>query len=280
MIVLSLFDGISCGQLALKRAGVLVDRYYASEIEPNAIKVTQHNFPDTIQLGDVRNINASDLPKIDLLIGGSPCQTFSIAGNKTGFDGKSGLFYEFVRLLNELKPRYFMLENVKMRSDWRNEITNCLGVMPVLINSNLVSAQDRERLYWTNIDGDGYFGEITPPADKHIYLRDTVEQIDREWLPILPWTQKVWGTKKKIDTLRKISDIKSFCLTTNKSHPKNYYLSPDKTRLTKLTSKEAEILQTVPEGYTSCITEGAAFSALGNGWTVDVIAHIFKGLNK
>jgi len=280
MTVLSLFDGISCGQLALKRAGVHVDRYYASEIEPNAIKVTQHNFPDTIQLGDVRNINASDLPKIDLLIGGSPCQTFSIAGNKTGFDGKSGLFYEFLRLLKEVHPTYFLLENVKMRKDWRDEITKELNVMPILINSNLVSAQDRERLYWTNIPGDGFLGEVTQPNDKHIYLRDIVEQENRVWLPILPWTQKVWGTKKKIDTLRKISDRKSFCLTTNKSHPKNYYLSPDKTRLTKLTSKEAEILQTVPEGYTSCITEGAAFSALGNGWTVDVIAHIFKGLNQ
>ena len=278
MNVLSLFDGISCGQLALKRAGVHFDRYYASEIEPNAIKVTQHNFPDTIQLGDVRNIKADNLPKIDLLIGGSPCQTFSQAGERTGFDGKSGLFYEFLRLLKEVNPTYFLLENVKMKKEWREQITREVGVMPVLINSNLVSAQDRERLYWTNIMGDGLFGEITPPADKHIYLRDTVEQIDREWLPILPWTQKVWGTKKKIDTLRTIDSDKSFTLTTNKSHPKNYYLSPDRTRLTKLTSREAEILQTVPKGYTSCITEGAAFSALGNGWTVDVIAHILAGI--
>ena len=278
MIVLSLFDGISCGQLALQRAGVKVDKYYASEIEPNPIKVTQHNFPDTIQLGDVRNINASDLPKIDLLIGGSPCQTFSVVGNGTGFNGESGLFYEFLRLLREVKPTYFLLENVKMKKEWRDEITKELNVMPILINSNLVSAQDRERLYWTNIPGDGFLGEVTQPNDKHIYLRDIVEQNDREWLPILPWTQKVWGTKKKIDTLRTIDSDKSFTLTTNKSHPRNYYLSPDRTRLTKLTSREAEILQTVPKGYTSCITEGAAFSALGNGWTVDVIAHIFKGL--
>ena len=278
MIVLSLFDGISCGQLALKRAGVRVDRYYASEIEPNAIKVTQHNFPDTIQLGDVRNINASDLPKIDLLIGGSPCQTFSIAGNKTGFDGKSGLFYEFLRLLREVNPTYFMLENVKMRGDWRDEITRALAVMPVLINSNLVSAQDRERLYWTNIPGEGLFGEVLPPQNKKVYLYNAVEQVNREWLSILPWTQKVWGGKKKIDTLRAIDTDKSFTLTTNKSHPRNYYLSPDRKMLTKLTSQEAEILQTIPSGYTSCISENAAFTALGNGWTVDVIAHIFRGL--
>lgn len=278
MTVLSLFDGISCGQIALERAGVKVDKYYASEIEPNAIKVTQHNFPDTIQLGDVRNIKAENLPKIDLLIGGSPCQTFSQAGERTGFDGKSGLFYEYLRLLKEVKPTYFLLENVKMKKEWRDEITKELNVMPILINSNLVSAQDRERFYWTNIPGDGFLGEATQPNDKHLYLRDIVEQNDRQWLPILPWTQKVWGDKKKIDSIRTIDSAKSFTLTTNKSHPRNYYLNPEKTKLTKLTSREAEILQTVPEGYTSCISEGAAFSALGNGWTVDVIAHIFKGL--
>lgn len=274
MNVLSLFDGISCGQIALERAGVKVDRYYASEIEPNAIKVTQHNYPNTIQLGDVTKVQAASLPKIDLLIGGSPCQSFSIAGDGTGFNGKSGLFYEFLRLFREVKPKHFMLENVKMKKEWRDEITKELNVIPILINSNLVSAQDRERLYWTNIPN------ISQPEDRNIFLHDIVEQENRVWLPILPWTQKVWGTKKKIDTLRKINDRKSFCLTTNKSHPKNYYLSPDKTRLTKLTSKEAEILQTIPEGYTSCITEGAAFSALGNGWTVDVIEHILAGIKE
>ena len=278
MTVLSLFDGISCGQLALQRAGVHVDRYYASEIEPNAIKVTQHNFPDTIQIGDVRNIKAVDLPTIDLLIGGSPCQTFSQAGERTGFDGKSGLFYEFLRLLKEVNPTYFLLENVKMKKDWQDEISKELGVEPVLIDSNLVSAQDRKRLYWTNISGDGWFGEITQPTDKKAYLYNSVEQVNREWLPLLPWTQKYWGGKRKIDMLRTIDSDKSFTLTTNKSHSKNYYLSPDRTKLTKLTSIEAEILQTVPQGYTSCISEGAAFTALGNGWTVDVIAHIFKGL--
>ena len=280
MVVLSLFDGISCGQIALERAGIKVDKYYASEIEPNAIKVTQHNFPDTIQLGDVRNIKAENLPKIDLLIGGSPCQTFSQAGERTGFDGKSGLFYEFLRLLKEVNPTYFLLENVKMRKDWQDEISGELGVEPVLIDSNLVTAQDRKRLYWTNIRGDGLFGEITQPTNRKAYLYNSVEQVNREWLPLLPWTQKYWGGKKKIDMLRTIDSDKSFTLTTNKSHSKNYYLSPDRTRLTKLTSREAEILQTVPEGYTSCIAEGAAFSALGNGWTVDVIAHIFKGLKQ
>jgi len=145
MTVLSLFDGISCGQLALQRAGVHVDAYYASEIETNAIKVTQHNFPNTIQLGDVRDIKSSDLPKIDLLIGGSPCQTFSKAGSRTGFEGKSGLFYEYLRLLRETRPTYFMLENVKMYKEWRDIVTKEIGVLPVLINSNTVSAQDRER---------------------------------------------------------------------------------------------------------------------------------------
>ena len=161
MNVLSLFDGISCGQIALERAGVKVDKYYASEIEPNAIKVTQHNYPNTIQIGDVTKVQATSLPKIDLLIGGSPCQTFSIVGDGTGFNGKSGLFYEFLRLLREVKPKHFMLENVKMKKEWRDEITKELNVMPTLINSNLLSAQDRERYYWTNIPGDGFLGDNT-----------------------------------------------------------------------------------------------------------------------
>ena len=278
MIVLSLFDGISCGQLALQRAGINVDKYYASEIEPNAIKVTQHNFPNTIQLGDVRNIKANDLPKIDLLIGGSPCQSFSQAGDRTGFDGKSGLFYEFLRLLKEVNPTYFLLENVKMKGEWRNEITKELGIMPVLINSNLVSAQDRERLYWTNIEGDGWFGEITQPDNKRIYLYNVVEQVNRKWIKIPNWAGKYWGDKKKGDGLRSINADKSFTLITNKSHFRNYYYSLDRTKMTNLTSREAEILQTIPSGYTSCRSENAAFTALGNGWTVDVIAHIVKGL--
>ena len=161
MNVLSLFDGISCGQIALERAGIKVDNYYASEIKDIAIKVTQLHYPNTIQLGDVRNIKAEDLPKIDLLIGGSPCQDFSNANrNKDGLEGeKSGLFYQYLRLLHELKPRYFLLENVAMKKEERKRISDMLGVEPILINSNLVSAQNRKRLYWTNIPNvEGHSG--------------------------------------------------------------------------------------------------------------------------
>lgn len=171
MNVLSLFDGMSCGQLALQRAGIKVDRYFASEIDKYAIQVTQKNFPDTIQLGDVTEVSSVDLPEIDLLIGGSPCQGFSFAGKQLNFDDpRSKLFFEFVRLLKELKPSYFLLENVKMKKEYQDVITEHLGVEPIEINSNLVSAQNRRRLYWTNIPGVGQ------PEDKGILLKDIVHE--------------------------------------------------------------------------------------------------------
>ena len=134
MNVLSLFDGISTGQQALKELGIEINHYFSSEIKEYAIKVTQKNFPNTIQIGDVTKLNTSNLPKIDLLIGGSPCQSFSNAGDGTGFNGKSKLFFEFVRILKEVKPKYFLLENVKMRKEWEEIITKELGVEPIHIN--------------------------------------------------------------------------------------------------------------------------------------------------
>lgn len=188
--VLSIFDGMSCGQIALNKARITYGQYYASEIKPHAIKVTQHNYPNTIQLGDVRNIKAKDLPKIDLLIGGSPCQDFS-RGNATrdGLQGmKSGLFFEYLRLLKELKPKYWLLENVIMSDADYMIISDYVGTEPVRINSALVSAQLRDRLYWTNI-GPEYrdlFGNrkcaIPLPKDKKIKLQDILEDgfTDRE----------------------------------------------------------------------------------------------------
>ena len=170
--VLSLFDGISCGQLALQRAGIKVDRYLASEVDKYAIKITQKNFPNTEQLGDVKNVWAKNLPKIDLLIGGSPCQDLSIAKvGRKGLDGeRSGLFWHYVRLLRTCKPKYFLLENVaSMSKDNKQKITEVLGVEPILINSALVSAQKRKRLYWTNIPN------ITQPEDRGILLKDILD---------------------------------------------------------------------------------------------------------
>ena len=195
MNILSLFDGMSCGQIALNKAGIEYENYFASEIEKAPIQVTQHNFPNTIQLGDCRNVQSNNLPKIDLLIGGSPCQSFSFAGKMKGmstkdeieittleqylklkeegfeFEGQSYLFWEFVRLYKELKPKYFLLENVRMKEHWKKVITETLWVEPILIDSKLVSAQDRKRLYWTNIPN------IIQPNDKNLALKDVLEDV-------------------------------------------------------------------------------------------------------
>ena len=170
MNVLSLFDGMSCGQIALDQLGIKVDNYYAAEIDKYAIEIAKKNYPNTIHLGDVTKIKGSDLPKIDLLIGGSPCQGFSFAGKQLNFDDpRSALFFEFVRLLKECNPKYFLLENVRMKKEYQDVITEHLGVEPIMINSALVSAQNRVRLYWTNIPN------ITQPKNRGIVLKDILE---------------------------------------------------------------------------------------------------------
>jgi DNA-cytosine methyltransferase len=170
MNVLSLFDGMSCGQIALEKAGIKVDNYFASEIDKYAIQVTKHNYPNTKHIGDVTQVKGADLPKIDLLCGGSPCQGFSFAGKQLNFDDpRSKLFFEFVRLLEETKPKYFLLENVKMKKEYQDIISKYMGCEPVIINSSLVSAQNRVRLYWTNIS------DITQPKDKEIVISDITE---------------------------------------------------------------------------------------------------------
>jgi site-specific DNA-cytosine methylase len=181
------------------------------------------------------------------------------------------LFYQYLRILRETKPKYFLLENVKCRPKDAAIITEALGVDFIHINSSLVSGQNRARYYWTNIPN------VTPPEDRGLMFRDVIKK-ERTWLPLLPWTQKEWGGKKKLAMLRRVDAEKSFCLTTNKSHCKNYYLSVCESKLSKLDADEAEILQTVPSGYTNHVPEGARFKMLGNGWTVDVIAHILKGM--
>lgn len=203
--VLSLFDGMSCGQIALQKLGIKVKQYYAAEIDKHAIQVTQHNFPNTIQLGDVTKVFAKDLPKIDLLIGGSPCQGFSFAGKQLAFDDpRSKLFFEFVRLKNDCNPTYFMLENVKMKKEFEIIISKYMGVAPIEINSALLSAQNRVRLYWTNIANETYglFGDmqcmIPQPKDKGILLRDILE-IDVQ--------DKYYLSDKAIATAIRKSDI-------------------------------------------------------------------------
>jgi DNA (cytosine-5)-methyltransferase 3A len=177
---LSLFDGMSCGQIALQKRGIKYNKYFASEIKPYAITVTQHNFPKTIQLGDITKLQAKNLPKIDLLIGGSPCQNFSIASSsRTGLQGeKSSLFFEFLRLKNALKPKYWLFENVRMKESDYKAVCKYLKAIPVRINSSLVSAQLRDRFYWTNI-GPGHF-------DKKGYWNSTIPQREMERLQTIP----------------------------------------------------------------------------------------------
>jgi len=174
MNVLSLFDGISCARVALERAGIPVDKYYASEIDKYAISISQKNYPDIIQIGSVTEVISSNYTDIDLLIGGSPCQDLSIAKkNRKGLDGeRSGLFWEYVRILREVKPKWFILENVaSMSKESRDTISKALVVEPIMINASLVSAQNRKRLFWTNIPG------VTQPEDRGILLKDILEEV-------------------------------------------------------------------------------------------------------
>ena len=277
--VLSLFDGMSCGQIALNKVGIKYDNYYASEIDEPAISVTQHNYPNTIQMGSITELQSSELPKIDLLFGGSPCQSFSNAGNGTGFDGKSGLFYDYVRLLKECKPTYFLLENVKMKKEWQDIISEELGVQPIKINSNLVSAQNRERLYWTNIPVVGL------PDDKQIYIEDILDT---------NFDSKYWLKERNAELLSKKVSIDGApdicCIDVYNKKFKKDRKSPTLTlphhnslrllqdgKFRKLTPNECERLQTVPVDYTNTgIADIHRYSMLGNGWTVDVIAFIFS----
>ena len=336
MNVLSLFDGMSCGQIALNRAGIKYDNYFASEIKKHAIKVTQHNYPDTIQLGDVTKIDVSQLPKIDLLIGGSPCQDFSSANkDKKGLDGlKSGLFYQYLRILKEAKPKYFLLENVDMDDYSYNKISNLLETYPVRINSSLVSAQLRERLYWTNIGPEHFdmfgfrYSDIPQPIDKKVYLQDILESgyserlkarciLESESRPLTSKDKlfrrykehgfinlvfkdkdiferiKIEYGKSKYNEINQLNHLnewanstrqqnriyatigKSNCLT--KTHKESLFFDGENIRI--LSQTELERLQTVPEGYTSLLSRNDAACLLGDGWTVDVISHIFKYIN-
>lgn len=297
--VLSLFDGMSCGQIALNRSGIKYDQYFASEIDKHAIKVTQANYPNTIQLGDVREIKAENLPKIDLLIGGSPCQGFSFSGKQLNFeDPRSKLFFEFVRLVKELQPKYWLLENVVMKTEFEQIISEHLGVQPIKINSSLVSAQNRVRLYWANF-------EISQPTDKGINLIDILETNELinpsairgrrlNKATILGRRLNERGVREDYNKdvpitqcleVRSTNTNKSNCLTTVEKDnvlttmPIGRYKEAFKNKLPfrYYTLKEYCRLQTVPENYfAGVVSESQAKKMLGNGWTVDVISHIFN----
>jgi DNA-cytosine methyltransferase len=377
--VLSLFDGMSCGQQALERAGIKVDNYFASEIDKYAIQVTMANYPNTTQLGSVVDVDGYSLPKIDILIGGSPCQSFSFAGKRKGmstkdeqeiltldhylrlksegyeFEGQSYLFWEYMRLLNEVKPTYFLLENVMMGEKWEKVLSKAIGVNAIEINSALVSAQNRRRLYWTNIgmEASGFFGDlesiIEQPKDREILLRDVLEnEVDdkyflsesginrivrhnnnsldnnksncilagyykgggRDQQYIIHNTMPRSGDPKKGGTgpLSR-TDGKTYCLDTGNTNAveikggdfrydegfrwrengksptlclgsenglSGNALAQINSRIRRLTPIECERLQTVKDNYTNHVSDSQRYKMLGNGWTVEVITHIFK----
>ena len=270
--VLSLFDGMSCGQLALDTLGIKVNNYFASEIDPYAMQIAKKNYPDTKHIGSVLDVKGSDLPRIDLLIGGSPCQSFSNAGDGSGLDGKSKLFWEFVRVLKETKPTYFLLENVKMKKEWEKIITDTLGVEPIAINSRLLTAQNRPRLYWTNIPN------VIQPIDRGIVLKDILQDEVEEKFYLsdkaIDYMSRLRNGKPRWEYHTNPLDGKSACLTANMYKGVPYGVIKELKR--RLTPIECERLQSVPDNYTEGVSNTQRFKMLGNGWTIDVIAHILN----
>lgn len=316
MKVLSLFDGIACGRVALARAGVVVDYYYASEISPHSIQVAARNYPDIVQVGDVRKVSFRDgvlrtekgdfeVGRFDLVMGGSPCQDLTNISRGNGLRGeKSYLFHQFCRVVRETEPRFFFLENVRFKNlEARDEVSQHLRVEPVVINSELFSAQLRPRFYWTNIP----VPEL--PPDKGLTLRDVIDEGDsvdeadtyangeqrfKDFLKQrrikklkigdaeVDATEKLNKTRAnryRLEHVRAL-DQKSRCLTTQCGNVAStsgsaVYVNG---RLRRLSPEEAERLQTLPVGYTAGLKSGKRYFVVGDGWTVDVIAHIFKGM--
>lgn len=311
MRILSLFDGISCARVALERAGIPVHAYYSSEINEHAIDISRKNYKDIEHYGDVKNLltdyTGHKFDNLDLLIGGSPCQDLSIAKkNRKGLDGeRSGLFWEYVRILHEVKPKYFILENVaSMPKEAKDIISEALGVQPIMINASLVSAQNRKRLFWTNIPG------VTQPDDKGIYLKDILEINPDESTYVVMRGRYITKGKStqvlepnylnKTNTLTTVSkdnliylghinrsngqanriyaiDGKSVTLSSQSGGlgaKTGMYIDRKKLRI--LTPVECERLQCLPDGYTKGISDNQRRVVCGNAFNVDVVAHILS----
>lgn len=305
--VLSLFDGIRCGMVALERAGIEVNEYYASEVDKYAVKIANANYPNSINLGDVQCINYQMLPDIDLLIGGSPCQGFSFAGKQLNFsDPRSSLFFEFVHALREVKTKYFILENVVMKQEYQDAISELLGCNPIKIDSSLVSAQNRKRLYWTNVIN------VDQPNDEGIFLEDVLHckgnnvyqrgrgnnngGLKGDKSPCMSsssWEHNVivpqsdswhewWEKNKDFQVRKKYSAVdpgKAITITARQYSSWNgTFVSMGECVYRKLTVTECERLQTLPDGYTQRkgVSNSQCYKALGNAWTVDVVSHILR----
>lgn len=331
MNVLSLFDGMSCGQIALKELNIHIDTYYASEIDKFAIKQTQLNFPNTIQVGDVRKVNVLDLQPIDLLIGGSPCTNLSFIGSRKGlctkenieilsldqyielkeqgfeFEGQSYLFWEYMRILTEIRecnPNIlFLLENVEMGKKWESVFNKAIGTQGIHINSSLVSAQSRKRIYWTNING----GNIPQPKDEGLFLRDILEDEADEHFFLSEKALKgielhkernkekkngfgadIRKPSRKVIQLNKTNEFGKQPRQQNRIYDPQG-ISPavlanmscgnhavlDNFCIRRLTPTECARLQTIPKWYKWQCSNTQQYKMLGNGWTVEVIKHIF-----
>lgn len=296
---------MACARLALERAGISVKNYYASEVDKHAIKIAKKNYPDIIELGDINNFNIGYgdwsegdgglIEQPDLIIGGSPCQGFSVAGKQLAFnDPRSKLFWKFVEIVNYYDPKYFLLENVRMKKEHMQVITNALGVEPVCINSSLVSAQNRVRYYWTNIPN------VTQPEDKGIILADIIEQgvVDQDKSYCIDANYWKGGNLKSYFEKHRrqlvfaglANDIKGFdnrrrvyakegksptllAASGGHSEPK---VAIDLEHYRNLTPVECERLQTVPDNYTEGVSNTQRYKMLGNGFTVDIVAHILR----
>jgi DNA-cytosine methyltransferase len=310
MIILSLFDGMSCGQIALNKAGIKYNTYYAAEIDKHAIKVTQANYPETVQLGDVTKWKEWDIDWsiVGLLLAGSPCQGFSFAGKQLAFDDpRSALFFVFVEIWQHIKKHNpnanYLLENVKMKQEHELIISRYMGVHPIQINSALLTAQNRVRLYWTNILNEPYglFGDMTciipQPKDKGVLLKDVLEKdVNEKYYlkndKIIDFVTDKWRLDKKYTQIngdkaitQQARQYSSWCgdyvieasRGRNPENPKSRQEGlPTEQHFRRLTPVECERLQSVPNNYTAYVSDSQRYKMLGNGWTVDVIVHILN----
>ena len=260
MKIISLFDGIACGRLALHNLGIPVESYKASEIDANAIKVAKANWSDIEHVGSVTDLHVAE-GECDLLMAGSPCQGFSLAGKQLNFnDPRSKLFFEFVRILNECKPKYFFLENNRMKKEYEDIITNLLGVKPIRVNASLVSAQNRPRLFWTNIPN------ACVPSNRGINLSSIIGDYDGIW--VYPRGFNKGGLQSY--------NGKSPCVTT--SSWEHNFMPVVKGVRRKFTINEVEAIQGLPKDYTIAVSPSQRFKRVGNGWSIPVIEHLFSGL--
>jgi site-specific DNA-cytosine methylase len=283
MQVLSLFGGMECGRQALHNLGIVPTKYYSSEIDAYAMKVAHDNFPDIEMIGDICSIDGECYTDIDLLIGGSPCQSFSTAvSSNTGFDGKSKLFFEYVRILKETNAKYFFLENVEMKSDWENIITEIMGVEPFRVNSEIFGPQSRPRLYWTNIPVDLF------PNSSDLVLSDILEEnVPEKYFYTQSYEEVEQGSVCAIldikghDILKRVNarDKKLHCLTAVCGGNQQKKVI-DGNRVRKLTPLEYERAQGLPDNYSSIVSDSQRYKMIGNGWEVNTIMHFFRYFTK